>query len=663
MKSRILMTSLLTLLVSAHLGARVPGRGATTGTPADGGSVDISNPTIGVSGTVISAGTGSNCDPKDTQGYVGLNFVRNIVDPSVSSPNELKVVEVSDGNYRVEVPKYIKACTDLQFEVTKANNNYFVRVKNNYEFTPENVAVREGEAFGNLSFDEKYYRCVEGKGLLKNESFDRVKAEQVGEISYGITSNPFAVDVGDGSKSVSVYFGSAKATAYGVAWDAGRVSPKPSGWSCVAYENLGENTQRLYTSGKDRVYDRALRVCETESAEQILEELSRLRGSSAGNFRDLERILEQAFEKAQDKRVDEIYARMTEIEDAMKPGADGEKISESFAQEYAKEYSALSKEISRIVIQPSTQRVVDLLKIRNNSNKDEIDAQIKVLNEKVQAFSKRNFDKLGFVYDVLKEYSLTEEARDIEGLRLASHFYGRVYQGTEDARGKSMSLKDATDKVENLIQSFENNRLKDWQASYATRRGSKAPIQAAMREIRERKSRMDRDYQRFQRTEQQNAQKYCGRNMIGQMKNPVRCRSWTAGRERRQRSVLNRRSRDLTFLRSRTDQYSTYMTNYEDFQQRQVELQSDSDPFRFYGSSDFNTDYDIYGSPNDYSGDMSWMYSMQNPMSGQSQNPMMRQPAGQPQIFSPGFSQPGMMQGPQNQGFTSQPDPFATPMF
>jgi hypothetical protein len=53
MKSRILMTSLLTLLVSAQLGARVPGRGATTGAPTDGGSVDISDPTIGVSGTVI----------------------------------------------------------------------------------------------------------------------------------------------------------------------------------------------------------------------------------------------------------------------------------------------------------------------------------------------------------------------------------------------------------------------------------------------------------------------------------------------------------------------------------------------------------------------------------------------------------------------------------
>ena len=653
MRSKILAT-LIAFVSLIAVEARVPGRGASTATIGDGTSVDISNPSIGVDGTVISAGTAANCDPKDTQGYVSLNFIRNIVDPSVSSPNELKVVEVSNGNYKVEIPKHIKACTDLQFEVTKAENNYFVRVKNNFDFTPDNVPLNDGESFANLTFDEKYYRCIENKGLLKNGAFDRVKAESTGEVSYGLNSNPFSVDVGDGSKSVSVYFGSAKATAYGTAWDAGNVSPKPSGWSCVAYENLGESTQRLYTSVKDRVYDRALRVCETESAEQILEELSRLRESSAGNFRDLERILEQAFEKAQDKRVEEIYARMTEIEDAMKPGADGELISESLAGEYAKEYSALAKEISKIVIQPSTQKVVDLLKIRNNSNKEDIDKQIKELNDKVQEFSKRNFDKLGFVYDVLKEYALTDEARDIEGLRLASHFYGRVYKGKEDGRGKSMSLDDATDKVQNLISSFEDNTLKDWQASYETKRGSKAPIRATIREIRERRSRMDRDYQRFQKTEQQNTRKYCSNNMIGGMRNPVRCRSWMAGRDRRMRSMLNRRGRDLSFLRTRTDQYSTYMTNYEDFQMRQMELRNSSDPFQFYGSSGFGNDFDIYGNANDYSSDFGWQYSMQGP----AQSPMMP-------MMSPGMNR-GPASGtpfapPMNQGFMSQPNPFATP--
>lgn len=649
MSFKTVSTSLmLASLLSASVNARIPGRGASP-TTVDGSGVnrDISSPTIGVSPTVVSDGAGSQCDPRDTGGYVSMNFLRNIVDPSIQSPNELKVVEVSEGNYQVQIPKYIKACTDLKFEVTKADNNYFVRVKNNFEFTPDNVPVGEGENFNDLSFDEKYYRCVEKKGLLKNDAFDRIKAESTGNVLYGLNSNAFSIDTGDGSKSISVYFGSPKATAYGAAWPASNVSPKPSGWNCTTFENFGDSTQRLYTSTKDRVYDRALRVCETESAEQILEELSRLRESSAGNFRDLERILEQAFEKAQEKRVEEIYERMTEIEEAMKPDKDGDMISESLAKDYAKEYSALAKEISRIVIQPSTQRVVDLLKMRNNSNKDEIDAQVKALNEKVQAYSKRNFDKLSFLYDVLKEYALTDEARDIEGLRLASHYYGRVYKGKNDTRGNSMDLEDATDQVKRLIESFEENRLKDWQAQYATKNGSKAPIRATVRDIRRRSEEMNNQWSRYQRTEQQNTMKYCGGNMLGMMRNPVRCRSWMAGRDQRQRVALNQRARHLQYLRTRTDQYSMYMTNFEEFRNQQSQAADSSDPFQFYGGNDFYTDYDIYGNPNDYSGDMSWMYSMQSgPQPSPFGNQMMRQPAmmgQQPQIFSPGFSSPGMM--------------------
>jgi hypothetical protein len=658
MKFKLVSTSLIIAgILSTSVSARVPGRGASTATvDGSGTSRDINEPTIGVAGTVVSDGAGTDCDPRDTKGYVSMNFLRNIVDPSVTSPNEMKVVKVADGSYQVKIAKHIKACVDLSYDVVKADNNYFVRVKNNFPFTEDNVPVNEGENFEDLTMDEKYYRCVEGKGLLKNGAFDRPKAEQSGNISYGLNFPPFGVDIGDGSKSVSVYYGSPKASAYGTAWAAENVSPKPSGWNCVVYENFGENPKRVHTSNKDKVYDRALRVCQTESAEQILEELSRLKDSAAGNFKDLEKILEQAFNKAQEKRVDDIYKRMTEIEEAAKPGEDGKLISESLAKEYANEYSALAKEISRIVIQPNAQKISDLLKVRDSSNKDEIDAKVKELGLEIQEYSTRPYKKFGFMRDVLKEYALTEEARDIEGLRLASHFYGRVYKGKADSkRGKPMDLKDATDNVKRLIKSYEDNRLNDWEASYATRNGNKAPIRATIRDIRTRSARMNADWQKFQRTESANTQKYCGANMLGQMRNPVRCRSWMASKDRRQRSALNRRARHLTYLRTRTDQYSTYMTNFETFRENQVQANDGFDPFNDYGGTDFQTDYDIYGNPNDYSSDMSWMYSMGNQSPGVP-NMSMRSPAGQPQIFSPGFST-------NQSGMFSQPNPFGGQVF
>lgn len=620
-------------LIMAQVNARVPGRGASSSTIGDGSSVDISNPSIGVDSTVVSAGTGESCDPRDTGGYVSLNFLRNIVDPSVASPNEVKVVEVSEGNYQVELGKHIKACTDLQFEVTKANSNYFVRVKNNFEFTPENVPVKDGEKFENLSFDEKYYRCVENKGLLKNGNFDRLKAEQSGHISYGVTSNAFSLDVGDGRKSVTAYFGSPKATAYGTAYEAKGVSPKPSGWNCVSYENFGQEEERLFTSRRDRVYDRALGVCEKENAEEILEELSRLRSSSAGNFRDLENILEGAYEKAKDKRVDEIYTRMDEIEKAMKPDKGGEMVSESVAEEYAKEYSSLSKELSRIVIQPATRKVNQLLEERTNENKEQIDARVAELNKQVQEFSKRDFNSLSHMYDVLKEYNLTKEARDIEGLRLASHHYGRVYKGDrEEGRGKALSLEDATERVRDKIEDFEDKVLTDWTAQYEIKRGNKRVVTSARRELEGRQKRHSRLVERLQKKETDAYRKACGTSM-GFMRNPMACKRWHEGKDRRARSYqaqLNRSGRGLTTAQS---QYFSYSRLYSDYLS-QLEESEQADPFSYYGSDNYDMYYDDGG---DYQFDNSWQYQM-GPQN------QMRMPA-QQGFYAPGFSSPGGPQG------------------
>lgn len=641
--------SVLTLaMLMNQANARIPGRGASPSAgPSGGTDINISNPGVGVSSTVVSAGSAQDCDPRDTGGYVSMNFLRNIVDPSVASPGELQVVEVESGKYQVQMAKHINACADLDFEVTKADNNYFIRVKNNFEFTPENVPVQDGEKFENLSFDEKYYRCVEAKGLLKNGAFDRIKAEQSGAVSYGKNSNPFSVDVGNGDKSVTAYFGSPKATAYGPAYEAENVNPKPSGWSCVSYENFSEEESRLFTSRRDRVYDRALGVCEKENAEEILEELSRLRSSSAGNFRDLENILENAYEKAKDKRVEEIYGRMDEIEKAMKPDSDGEMVSESTAEEYAKEYSALSKELSRIVIQPATRKVTDLLQGRTNENKEQIDAEVAKLNKQVQEFSNRDFNSLSQMYDVLKEYNLTKEARDIEGLRLASHHYGRVYKGgREEGRGKSLSLEEASEQVKKKIGSFEDKVLADWTAQYEIKRGNKRVLSSAKRGYQKEQSDYQRLIQTLSKRESDSYKKACA-TTFGMYRNRNACDRWHKGREaraRRYQSQMNASKRDLTRAQA---QYFSYNRLYSDYMADLEERRANSgyDEFSYYDGNNYDFYYDG-GSYDSY--DDSYMFQMGGGMS--SPFSQMRMPATQ------GFYQGGMMpqqQMPMNGGMSS----------
>ena len=108
---RISTLPILLLLMVNQVDARIPGRGGTpTSDSSNGPSTNINTPSIGVPSTTVSVGRGESCEPTDTQGYVSLNFLRNIVDPSVRASNELKVVKVDNGSYQVEIPKYLKAC-------------------------------------------------------------------------------------------------------------------------------------------------------------------------------------------------------------------------------------------------------------------------------------------------------------------------------------------------------------------------------------------------------------------------------------------------------------------------------------------------------------------------------------------------------------------------
>jgi len=659
MRLKTLFQLLITLsLFIGQIQARVVGRGATPGgNNGDVGAIGIAgdgSPRDEVQADTYDGGQGRDCKPNEPTGFVSLSFLRNLADPSVSDENTFKIIKLSGGAFRVEMPKYSTACTDLRLVKSTARSNIFIRIKNEYDFT-ESVDLKDGESLATLSDEEKYFRCMEKKGLLKNGSIDRVKIQEDGLVSNGKTFGPYSYDTGDGQESVNVYYSSDIRSGHDRFFGASEVSPKPADWLCFAHENFNtKEPTRLYVSQRDKVYDRAMKVCQSDSAEQILEELSRLRSSSVGNFQELQNILKKAFESKQEERVGTIYDRMNDIENEMKPDKDGKVPSESIVEDRAKEYQALAKELNKIVLQPSIQEIDYLLKTRTNANKDEVDSKVKDLNQKISKFSQRPFDNLSFLYDALKEYAITEPARDIESLRLASHYYGKVYMGEEDKRGRQLEVDDAAKRIESLISSFERDQLNVWEADYATKRGSKAPIRAVTNEIRGRKKSMDARYKRFQENEQRNMRAYCGSNMIGGMKNPVRCRSWMSGKDQRMRTMLNQRSRDLAALRTSTDNYSRFMNNFEEFQLRQIETRDESDPFNFYSTGGYGNDYDIYGNPNDFSSDFSWMYSMQNQggMPGM-QQPGMMGPARSP-IIAPGMN----MQ--QNQ-FMAQPNPYAVP--
>ncbi len=594
-KRVILPTLCLSMVLNAE--ARIPNRGSSTSAPSRMGAADRQEtPSVGKPGTIVSQGSNNNCKPNDTDGYVSQSFLRNITDPNVADSDVLRVVPVEGGNYEVRMDKYFSVCTDLEFEVRSVDKQLFVRTKNNFAFSPENVTLKEGESFENLSDDEKYYRCLEKKGMLSNGGFDWAKAEQSSEIIYGTSSNPFPVDVGDGKDSVSIYYASPIATQYPPDFPAGNISPRPSDWNCTSYEHFNQDEERrLYTSNRDEVYDRAMRACQTESAEKILAELANLRESNAGNFRALEKILEQAFDKAQEKRVDEIYARMGEIEKRMK---DDKDLDRDEIRDLGGEYSELALELNKIVVQPSMKRVEQLLDRRKDASENEqkeIDLQIKELNDKISRFanehpnpSKGNIDK---VYDRLEEQGLVDEARNIEGLRLASHFYGRVYHRRGkvdgDKRGSALTMKKAEGNIREKLQEFESKELQSWEEAYAVKSGDDEPLTRARRDMNSRYQQMQKDYQTFQQNEYKYTMQYCGNNMLGMQKNPYQCNNWMSGQQNRYNQFQSMMGNHTNYINMRAANYQNYSGLYQTYlQNNQNREPSSGGSFSFYGGSD-----------------------------------------------------------------------------
>lgn len=576
-KKLILPSLCLTMAMSTY--ARIPNRGSSTSAATRAGvsaAADRADtPSVGKPGTVVADGATNKCRSNDTKGYVSQSFLRNITDPNVPDSDVLRVIETSPGIYEVKMDKYFSACTDLDFEVRKVDSNYFVRVKNNFVFDSSNVVVNEGENFENLSDDEKYYKCLEKKGLLSNGGFDWGKAEQSSGIIYGTTSSPFTVDIGEGTDSVSIYYASPEATQYPKDYPAEYVSPKPSDWKCTAYENFNQKDEkRLFTSQRDKVYDRAMQVCQTESAEKILAELSRLRESSAGNFRALEKILEQAFDKAQEKRVEEIYERMAEIEDKMK---DEKDLDREDIKELGGEYSDLALELNKIVIDPSVKRITALLERRKDASdneKEQIDEEVKKLNEKIAKFSqehpnpsKGNIKK---IYKRLEEQGLVDEARNIEGLRLASHHYGRLYHrrgkvGDNDKRGRALTKKKADAEIRKFLTNFEEKELQVWEEAYAVKNGEDAPLRNAKRDVSYRYAQMKKDAQTFQMNERKYTMQYCGNNMLGMQANPYQCNQWMSGQQARYKQYQSIMGNHQSFINSRANNYQQYLGYYQSY--------------------------------------------------------------------------------------------------
>ncbi len=563
----------------------------------------------------------------------------------------------ADGQKKItlSIPEYIKACSNFKFSVIQnpSNGNVGVSVENEFNFEAyykeKNWEVPT--SFARMSTYERYEDCLKREGILvSGDDGLTIKRPEYKERNYGTTvSAPIDLIYFDETKPLSVYFGSPKflGREYGVGHKLR--DSEVLGDSCLRVEDIDEEGGILYSSNEaERA--RLINICSSGNYDAIRAALN-----SLGNAHELRSTLESALGKAASDRAREIYERLDEIEDLFKASkedlAAGRSVgvTEKQAKKLGKEYGALLSELNDIVYTPSVRKIAELLDKReletDDDKIDKIDEEVKELNELIGVFNKNHNkeNSLGLVYNGLKEYNLQSEAEEIEGFRLKSEYGSRIYEGrTDNKRGKALTMQDADEQVKKKIEYFKDTVMKDWDDIYLAKEGNASPVRAAQRRMNSQVARLSTDFQKYQKSEYENYQKYCGRTWYGTVKNPSRCNYFVKGQQSRQQKYLRMRERQLKSIKASNTRLTALDGYYSQAQRaiaaREEQTAFDSDPLGIYSGAYFSGDF---SSEDDFSG-MDPMMSLYG-MGSQYQMPMMM--GGQQQMMMGGQQQ--MMMGGQ----------------
>ncbi|MEA9354836.1 hypothetical protein SHI21_01390 [Bacteriovorax sp. PP10] len=412
----------------------------------------------------------------------------------------------------------------------------------------------------NIIVDGKIdYDKVPGKGYSESIStfdydFDKKKdVKNTVTVSYGY---PKSYDSDEGYKAL---FGFEDRT------------PNVPGESCMRTEKIADNSVYI-NEGRDVLIERINAACMSEDAQKIADAKR-----SMGNADALKDIAEKiksemdaAYLVAVKKDVLAISNKMSKIEDNLNKNKDS--MDEAKAKKLMAEYASLAKDLDRDFLNPAIKRLDNLMLKRAALDDDEspaardLDAEIKKINEDVSQFSKRNPTSFASVYSVMEKYALNDSAKTIEDIRLKSYLYGKVYAGpTDDRRGKPLSFESANQQQVQKLSSFEKT-LNVWSDVYLVGKGNMLPIQRTERERQGAIDRMNSRYAAFEKKELSDYNNYCSVGMLGSVKNPVKCKEFVGGRDKRMQNELKKREKDLLYVRSKNDMLTKMGTSYNDYQ-------------------------------------------------------------------------------------------------
>ncbi|MBC7427907.1 MAG: hypothetical protein H7336_04790 [Bacteriovorax sp.] len=508
----------------------------------------------------------------------------------------------------VKVPPTINVCGQWipEFRQDRVTKNVTIFMKLNGTKYTQNVGA-DGKPI--LDVNKKPIYTETKDVLLSNADFEACLAmkeitDKDGKIDYSkVPSNGYSESVTtfdydfdkkiDIKKTAAISFGYPKSynSADGYAPMIGiDESASVPGEACMVAEKITE-VPLYINKGKEVLIEEINATCKSGDAQKIAEARANI-----GNYDALRDIADKIRQELDAGYLIAVKTDVTRIDGEMKGieeklNKEKDTLDESSARKLIDKYVALAKELNTKFLDPAIMRLDTLIQKRAKLDDEDsqvkgIDEEIKKLNEDIAQFAKRNPTSFASVYSVMEKYAFTDSAKTIEDIRLKSYLYSKVYTGrTDEKRGKQMTLESAKQKQYEQLQKFDKT-LTDWSDVYLVGQGNTYPIKKVERERQGSIDRMNTRWAAYEKKESTDYANYCGFGMLGSIKNPVKCKEWSEGLNKRRTAELKKREKDLNYIRGKNDKLEKMGTNYNEHQRKLASREeAEADNYEPYGSS------------------------------------------------------------------------------
>ena len=499
---------------------------ADFGADWDGGTSDSSSTDTGTSsGRVVTPGRSGSSNGRSckSDSRVSNNIKLNKIAPlsflkKISfNPNGFRIGLTEDKQPSITMPQIASPCiSDLKVHHYTTSKTFFV-----------NFEIDIKGADDSKSLEENYRACMSKTGneyFKSNGHLDKNKIYKSSKYRDYVFDD-FGRNLGNTDYQVAFGYPIGSSFKNPNALDGTQLSEKAP-WNCITYEGLNKPVMQTLLTGRElKAAQHVAKICEDNNVEEMLSFRSDLENSSLRNASRLKDAIDKILKSSVDDQSKKLLTELKELERELKDADD-----EDSASELARQYVAKLKMYEKIIINPLTKQVDDLISRRGKVSKDQKkkdEKEMARLNKIVQKFAKHwgLGEKSGVhkrVNKILKKYGLSDEGSQIYDVYLKSKFMANVYKGKKrGGLGKSMTRSKAEKKIANLSEKYAEKIGDKWQKYYDAVNGDEDALYSQQKDVSNMRDRMTSMSQNFQQTEIETQSKYCANRWGIGLLNPI----------------------------------------------------------------------------------------------------------------------------------------------